>query len=99
MEVVTLLDQPNSVLVLELAKVTDELSRMYSELAFHKSEEIRAKRDIWNQYSTESYSFRDRAAAVASTDNIIMSLQIEAQIKSLTEQKFFIRLLIDNASD
>lgn len=80
-----------------LKVVLDELKVLYTDLAFARAEELRAKRDAWES-STESVSYRDKLATYSASIHTIQIWNVEAEIKALTDEKFFLyEMLRDHA--
>lgn len=88
----------NSGLLARLLDITVELGTLYSDLAFNKSEELRAKRDAWNNSTESSQTGREKFATFSAADHTIAVWEIEAQISSLVEEKWYINTVLKYGS-
>lgn len=80
--------------LVRLNEIVAQLKTLYSDLAFNKSEELRAKRDAWTNSTESSQSGREKFATFSAADHTIAVWDIEAQINSLIEEKWLIQTIL-----
>ena len=81
--------------LLELVDVVQKLQAANSHLLFLRSEELRAKRAIWEQVGEVSQKARDDMVKYGTVDDQIAIWETETEIKNLTEQKFLLLTMLN----
>lgn len=81
-----------------LEEVVQTLKGLYSELAFHKKNELIAKREAYNSDFSQSVSAREKYASFSAAEHTIAVWETEATISSLIEEKWLINTLLKYGS-
>jgi hypothetical protein len=93
-------DYPNwdkAKLLDRLAEVSTGLAQQAEQLAFAKSEEIRAKKTAWETCGETTATGRRDFTQFSTVDYLTTLWETEAEIAALTEEKWLIVRLLDAA--
>lgn len=83
-------------LLTRLCEVSEELAHTYSEIGLTKAAEFSKRADMWMNPRESSVTARDNDARYAAATETIALIELEAQERALTEEKFLLIRLLEN---
>lgn len=84
-------------LLLRLCQLSEELAGRYVEVAYTRAEEFNLKAARWVDSHEDSVTARVNDVSYAAAMQTTSIIELDAQIKSLTEEKFLILKLLEHA--
>lgn len=82
-----------------LEDIVNQLKSLYSDLAFHRKNELITKRNAYSSSTDSSISGREKYATFSAADHTIAIWETQAEIDGLIEEKWLIKAQLEYGSE